>query len=66
MVLFAVERRKAWRMLQGKAGLVNKDYLAQKALLAKVDKGEIPLADAKAKVRELLAAELAALTPAKA
>ena len=48
MVLFAVERRKAWRMLQSKAGVVNKDYLAQKALLAKLDKGEIPLADAKA------------------
>ncbi len=37
MVLFAVERRKAWRMLQSKAGLVNKDYLAQKELLAKLD-----------------------------
>ncbi len=61
MVLFAVERRKAWRMLQSKAGVANRDYLAQKAFLAKVDKGEIPLADAKAKVRELLAAELAAL-----
>ncbi len=61
MVLFAVERRKAWRMLQSKAGVVNKDYLAQKAFLAKVDKGEIPLAAAKAKVRELMSAELAAL-----
>jgi pyruvate-ferredoxin/flavodoxin oxidoreductase len=61
MVLFAVERRKAWRMLQSKAGITNKDYLAQKALLAKVDKGEIPLSDAKAKVRELLTAEVAGL-----
>ena len=61
MVLFAVERRKAWRMLQGKAGVANKDYLAQKALLAKVDKGEIPLADARAQIRDLIAAELAAL-----
>ncbi|MBM3876019.1 MAG: oxidoreductase [Verrucomicrobia bacterium] len=60
MVLFAVERRKAWRMLQSKAGVVNKDYVAQKSFLAKVDKGEIPLADAKARVRELYAAELAA------
>src|SRR5690348_16596979 len=25
MVLFAVERRKAWRMLQSKAGVANKD-----------------------------------------
>jgi len=61
MVLFAVERRKAWRMLQSKAGLANKDYLAQKAFLAKVDKGEIPLAEARAKVRELIATELAAV-----
>jgi pyruvate-ferredoxin/flavodoxin oxidoreductase len=59
MVLFAVERRKAWRMLQSKAGVANKDYLAQKALVAKLDKGEIPLADAKAKVRDLIAAEWA-------
>ena len=61
MVLFAVERRKAWRMLQSRAGVVNKDYLAQKAFLAKVDKGEISLADAQAKTRELLTAELAKL-----
>lgn len=60
MVLFAVERRKAWRMLQSKAGVVNKDYVAQKALLGKIDKGEIALADAKARVRELIAAELVA------
>ncbi|HND60948.1 MAG TPA: 2-oxoacid:acceptor oxidoreductase family protein [Opitutaceae bacterium] len=61
MVLFAVERRKSWRMLQSKAGVTNKDYLAQKTFLAKVDKGEIPLADAKARARELFAAELAAV-----
>ncbi|MFM9956324.1 MAG: hypothetical protein ACKVVO_19915, partial [Opitutaceae bacterium] len=60
MVLFAVERRKAWRMLQSKAGVVNKDYLAQKAFLAKLDKGEIPLAEAKSRVKELIATELAA------
>ena len=61
MVLFAVERRKAWRMLQSKAGVVNKDYLAQKALLKKVDAGELPLADLKAKTRELFEVEFAAL-----
>jgi pyruvate-ferredoxin/flavodoxin oxidoreductase len=61
MVLFAVERRKAWRMLQSKAGVVNKDYAAQKAFLAKLDKGELPFADAKARVKELIAAELAAV-----
>ena len=41
MVLFAVERRKAWRMLQSKAGVENKDYTAQKELLTKVEKGEL-------------------------
>lgn len=61
MVLFAVERRKSWRMLQSRAGVVNKDYLAQKAFLAKVDKGEISLNDARTRTRELLAAELAAI-----
>jgi pyruvate-ferredoxin/flavodoxin oxidoreductase len=61
MVLFAVERRKAWRMLQSKAGVVNKDYLAQRAFLAKLDKGEVPLADVKTRARELYAAELAAV-----
>jgi len=75
MVLFAVERRKAWRMLQSKAGVTNKDYLAQKSLLKKADEGKIPVADLKARTRELVEAEVAALsapaaplaaTPAKA
>ncbi len=61
MVLFAVERRKAWRMLQSKAGVVNKDYLAQKALLAKLDKGELQLAELQSRTRELFEAELAKL-----
>ena len=34
MVLFCVERRKAWRMLQSRAGVQNLDYSAQKAVLA--------------------------------
>jgi pyruvate-ferredoxin/flavodoxin oxidoreductase len=61
MVLFAVERRKAWRMLQSKAGVANKDYQAQKALLSKLDKGELQLADVQAKTKELFDAELAKL-----
>lgn len=61
MVLFAVERRKSWRMLQSKAGVVNKDYLAQKALLKKVDNNEIALEELQGKTRELFEAELAAL-----
>ncbi|MGA2850268.1 MAG: 2-oxoacid:acceptor oxidoreductase family protein, partial [Terracidiphilus sp.] len=36
LVMFCVERRKAWRMLQSKAGIVNKEYAAQKAILADV------------------------------
>ena len=61
MILFAVERRKAWRMLQSKAGVVNKDYLAQKALLKKIDGGQLPLAEAQGKTRELFEAEFAAI-----
>ena len=41
MVLYCIERRKAWRLLQSKAGIVNLDYQAQCALLKKVDDGEI-------------------------
>jgi pyruvate-ferredoxin/flavodoxin oxidoreductase len=59
MVLFAVERRKAWRMLQSKAGVVNKDYLAQKALLKRLDSGELPLAELQSRTREIYDAELA-------
>jgi hypothetical protein len=48
-------------MLQSKAGVENKDYTAQRALLAKVEKDEISIDDLKAKPRELFEAELAAL-----
>ncbi|MGA9461698.1 MAG: 2-oxoacid:acceptor oxidoreductase family protein, partial [Terracidiphilus sp.] len=41
LVLFCVERRKAWRMLQSKAGIVNKEYAAQKAILAEVEAGKL-------------------------
>jgi len=43
MVLFCVERRKSWRLLQSKAGVENLEYKAQRALLAKVDSGEMAL-----------------------
>ena len=39
--MFCVERRKAWRMLQSKAGIENREYKAQKAILADVDAGKI-------------------------
>ena len=48
-------------MLQSRAGVLNKDYLAQRALLKKVDAGEIPLSDLKTRGRELIEAEMAAL-----
>ena len=41
LVLFCVERRKAWRMLQSKAGIENREYKAQRALLADVDGNKI-------------------------
>ena len=40
MVLFCVERRRSWRMLQSKAGITNVDYVAQRAVLAAFDAGE--------------------------
>jgi pyruvate-ferredoxin/flavodoxin oxidoreductase len=41
LVLFCVERRKAWRLLQSKAGIENRDYKAQRSILADVDAGRI-------------------------
>ena len=40
MVLFCVERRRSWRMLQSRAGVINIDYVAQKAVLAAFAAGE--------------------------
>ena len=54
MVLFCVERRKAWRMLQSKAGMANKDYVAQKAILAEVDAGKISKEEFFARAEEML------------
>ncbi len=54
LVLFCVERRKAWRMLQSKAGIVNKDYAAQKSILAEVDTGKIPKEELFARGEQLL------------
>ena len=45
LVLFCVERRKAWRMLQSKAGIENREYKAQRALLSDVDAGKISRED---------------------
>ncbi|HEX9186451.1 MAG TPA: 2-oxoacid:acceptor oxidoreductase family protein [Vicinamibacteria bacterium] len=54
LVLFCVERRKAWRLLQSKAGIENREYKAQREILADVDAGRIPAAELFARGEELL------------
>jgi pyruvate-ferredoxin/flavodoxin oxidoreductase len=54
LVLFCVERRKAWRMLQSKAGIVNKEYQAQRSILAEFDAGKISKDELFARGEELL------------
>ena len=54
LVLFCVERRKAWRMLQSKAGIENREYKAQRALLAEVDANKISKADLFAHAEQML------------
>jgi pyruvate-ferredoxin/flavodoxin oxidoreductase len=58
LVMFCVERRKAWRMLQSKAGIVNKEYLAQKAVLADVEAGKITREDLFTRGHELVREKL--------
>jgi pyruvate-ferredoxin/flavodoxin oxidoreductase len=58
LVLFCVERRKAWRMLQSKAGIENREYKAQRALLADVDAGRISRDDLCAHAEQLLKARI--------
>ncbi len=41
MVLFCVERRKSWRMIQSRAGIENADYVVQREVLAKLHAGTI-------------------------
>jgi pyruvate-ferredoxin/flavodoxin oxidoreductase len=66
LVMFCVERRKAWRMLQSKAGVVNKEYAAQKAILADVEAGKLPLDELFARGHELVREKLSPATPAAA
>jgi len=58
LVLFCVERRKAWRMLQSKAGIENREYQAQRAVLADVDAGRISKEELFAHAEALLKARL--------
>jgi pyruvate-ferredoxin/flavodoxin oxidoreductase len=66
LVMFCVERRKSWRMLQSKAGIVNKEYLAQKAVLADVAAGKITQEELLTRGHELVRERLAAPVAAKA
>src|SRR5438034_11228711 len=54
LVLFCVERRKAWRMLQSKAGIENREYKAQRSVLADGDAAKIAVADFFAHAEQLL------------
>jgi pyruvate-ferredoxin/flavodoxin oxidoreductase len=54
LVLFCVERRKAWRMLQSKAGVENREYKAQRSILADVDAGRLSKEDLFARAEELM------------
>jgi pyruvate-ferredoxin/flavodoxin oxidoreductase len=54
LVLFCVERRKAWRMLQSKAGIENREYKAQRSVLADADAGRIAKEELFARGHELL------------
>lgn len=59
LVLFAVERRKAWRMLQSKAGVDSIDYAAQKEALASFDEDGVAMADRFTEIRKRFDAALA-------
>jgi pyruvate-ferredoxin/flavodoxin oxidoreductase len=64
--MFCVERRKAWRMLQSKAGIVNREYQAQKAILADLEAGKIAKDEFFAHAHEMIAEKLGKPVLAKA
>ncbi len=66
LVMFCVERRKAWRLLQSKAGVVNREYQAQKAILADLEAGKISKDEFFAHAREMMAEKLGKPVLAKA
>ena len=66
LVMFCVERRKAWRMLQSKAGIVNREYQAQKAILADLEAGKIAKEEFFAHAHEMVAEKLGKPVLAKA
>ena len=64
LVLFCVERRKAWRMLQSKAGIENREYKAQRSILADVDAGKLSREELFARAEELMKERLPKASPA--
>jgi pyruvate-ferredoxin/flavodoxin oxidoreductase len=66
LVMFCVERRKAWRLLQSKAGVQNREYQAQKAILADLDAGKIAKDEFFAHAHEIMAERLGKPVLAKA
>jgi len=64
MVLFHVERRKSWRMLQSRAGIENEDYAAQKVLLKKLTDDELTRDELLNRGKELINEQIAALKEA--
>ncbi len=66
LVMFCVERRKAWRLLQSKAGVVNREYQAQKAILADLEAGKIAKDEFFAHAHEIMAERLGKPVLAKA
>jgi pyruvate-ferredoxin/flavodoxin oxidoreductase len=63
LVLLCVERRKAWRLLQSKAGVENVEYRAQRALLARIAKGELSREDVLSRGTSLITDEVTRLRP---
>ena len=56
LVLFCVEQRKTWRMLlsRSQGSTAKAKYVAQKAILADVDAGKLPVEELLARGDELL------------
>ena len=65
LVLFCVERRKAWRLLQSKVPIKNLEYEAQRSILAEVDSGKLATEELFARGAELLDERVLAAMPAR-
>ncbi len=58
MVLYCVERRRGWRMLQSRAGITNVDYEAQKVVLAALRADDFDVSDRVATAHRIYHEEL--------